>query len=135
MLLQVDIFAPITTIGQSFVGGTTVHPLVSLARFVVMISQGKMWRAIAKRLAQCNSFSVKSIRDPSNSRLGAFVVDIPSIKVLKRTGIHQNQRWMNNGPRVHQRPAQRILAGLDRVCLGNSRQGHFAVAGGKHTGG
>ena len=90
-----------------------VHPLFAFAG--VMMGERKMRAAIPKRFAHSDTFGVECVGNAADRGLRALLVDVPTLEVLHRAGIHHDQRWMDNRSGIHQRARQRIAAGLDRA--------------------
>ncbi len=119
---ELDLFPPVTGIDQFFMRCPAVHPFVALR--IVMIGEGKMRRRIAGRLANGDALQIQRIGHPADRRLGALVVDVPGVEMLKRPGVHQDERRVDDRPGVHQRPVKRVFERLDgRIGAGQDLEG------------
>src|SRR5215471_15550075 len=89
----------------------TIHP--NLAFPGIVMGKWEMGGTVAECLAHGDPFGVERVGDAANRRLRAFLVDVPSIKMLDRAGVHDNLWGVDDGPRVHQGAGERISARLD----------------------
>ena len=81
-----------------------------------MVAQGVMRRAPTHGLAHGDALQIQLVGDGAHTGLGAFVVDVPALKVLQGRGIHDDQGRVNDGAGIHQCPRQgvatRVHAGV-----------------------
>ena len=99
MVVQVDVLAPVARLDQFFVR-IAVHPAVVF----VMVAQGVMRRAPTHGGAHGDALQIQLVGDGAHTGLGAFVVDVPALKVLQGRGIHDDQGRVNDGAGIHQCP-------------------------------
>src|SRR5262249_46368946 len=99
------------------VRAATVHP--DFAFLGVMVRERKMRSAVAERFAHLDALRIERIGDASDRGLRAFLVDVPAFEMFDWTGVHDDQGWMDDRARIHQRPRQSVTAWLDRTwkCL------------------
>ncbi len=129
-----DVLAPIAGVGELVVGAAAVHPFLAVAR--VMVRQRKMRRTEPERLAHGDALAVERVGDAAHRRLGALLVNVPAREVLERRGIHDDERRVDDRPRIHQRARQRIAAGLDdaRECAADDGERVLAQPQRQHAG-
>ena len=82
------------------------------------MASGKCGRAIAETFTHRDAFGIERVGDPADRRLRAFLVDVPSLEMLDRAGIHHDQRRMDDRSGIHQRTRQRVAARLDHAGKG-----------------
>ena len=80
-----------------------------------MIGERKVGAAIAETFTHGDAFGIERVGDPTDRRLRAFLVDIPSLKMFDWAGVHDDQRWMDDGSGIHQCTRQRVAARLDHA--------------------
>src|SRR5258708_5254347 len=102
MVREHDALAPVAGIGQAIVRPAAIHPLLTFGR--VMMRQRKVRSAIAKTFAHCDAFSIERVGDAADRSLRAFLVNVPTLKMLDRAGIHDDQRRMDHRPGFPQPP-------------------------------
>src|SRR6202171_3165368 len=66
-------------------------------------------------LADAHALAVALTGVTADCGLRSFVVDVPLLEMLERSGIHDDERRMDDRPSIHQRTRQRVAAGLDRA--------------------
>ena len=86
-------------------GAAPVHPFIAFLG--VVVGQREMRRAIAQRLAQRHALGVQRIGHGADGRLGAFAVDVPALEMLQGTGVHQDERRVDDGAGIHERAPDR----------------------------
>ncbi|MNI43161.1 hypothetical protein D3C73_974830 [compost metagenome] len=134
MRVQVDGFAPVSAVGELAVRAASVHPFVAYAG--VVIGQRKVRRGVAQGFADGHAFGVQRVGHAADGRLRAFVMDVPLVEMLQGPGIHQDERRVNDGARVHQRAGQPVFNGFDAgIGLAQQRQRVVGQTAGKHAGG
>src|ERR1700682_5735921 len=65
-------------------------------------------------LADAHALAVALTGVTADCGLRSFVVDVPLLEMLERSGIHDDERRMNDRPSIHERSREHIAAGLDR---------------------
>ena len=135
MCPEIEILAPVSTVGQLLVRKVAIHPLVAIG--TVVVGKRKVRSRVAQGLTDGHALSVQSCRHAPDRGLSSLVVDVPMVEVFDRPGIHDDERRMDDRPGVHQRRRQRILDRLDRVRkgLGDTRDSMIAQASRKDAGG
>jgi hypothetical protein len=78
-----------------------------------VVGEREMRRAVAERLAHRDPLGVERVGDAPDGGLGALLVDVPAREMLDRTGIHDDQRGVDDRPGIHQGARERIAARLD----------------------
>src|SRR6202140_4002671 len=111
MLSEHNPLAPLAGIGKAIMRATPIHPLLALGG--VMMRQRKVRAAIAKGFAYRDALGIERVRDPADRSLRAFLVNVPTLEMLDRAGIHHDQRRMDDGSRIYHRRRQRVAARLD----------------------
>src|SRR5207244_12428042 len=104
---------PVAGIGETIVRAAAIHPDLTLGG--VMMRQRKMRRAIAQRLAHGNSLGIERVGDAADRGLRAFLVDVPALEMLDRSGVHDNQRRGDGRSGIPQSTGSCISAGLDNA--------------------
>src|SRR5260370_29471746 len=102
---------PMAGVVQAMVRAAAIHPLLALA--CVVMCQRKVRAAIAKSPAYRDAFGIERVGDPADRSLRAFLVNVPALEMLDRTGIHDDQRRMDDPPGIPQRRRQCLTARLD----------------------
>ena len=74
-----------------------------LALACVVMCQRKVRRAIAEPSRTRDPLGIECVGDAADRRLCAFLVNVPALEMLDRTGVHDDQRRMDDRPGVHQR--------------------------------
>ncbi|MNF80968.1 hypothetical protein D3C84_632220 [compost metagenome] len=134
MLLQVDVLAPVTAVGQLAMGTATVHPLITFGG-VVVVGERKVRRAVGQRFTHGHALGIKLVGHATNRRLGAFVVNVPGLEMLQRPRVHHDQRRVDDRACVHQRTAQGVFNRLDaRVGFTQHRKSMLGQVAGEYTG-
>src|ERR1700740_1078944 len=112
---------------------TAIHPDLTLLG--VMMRQWKMRRAVSKGLAHGDALRVERVGDAPDRSLRAFLVNVPALEMLDRAGIHDDQRRMDDRPRIHQRARQRVAARLDHAekCASDHIEGMIPSMQWKHA--
>lgn len=87
-----------------------------------------MWCAVSKRLAHGDTFCIKQVGRAPDRRLGAFVMDVPSVEMFQRTGVHDDERRMDDRSRIHQRSRDDVAAILDNTGEGTVDDGPCPVS-------
>lgn len=87
-----------------------------------------MRRTEAERLAHGDALAIERISDAAHGRLGALLVNVPVREVLQRRGIHDDERRVDDGTRIHQRARERIAARLDNARKGAADDGERTLA-------
>ena len=67
------------------------------------MGQREVRRTIAEGIAHGDALGIERVGDPADRGLCSFLVNIPTLEMLDRPGIHHDQRGMNDRARVHQR--------------------------------
>ena len=93
-----------------------------------------MGRAPTHGLAHGDALQIQLVGDGAHTGLGAFVVDVPALKVLQGRGIHDDQGRVNDGAGIHQSPRQGVATSMHAgVGAADHRQGSVGMDGGVHT--
>src|SRR6516165_9213474 len=100
VLREHDAFAPVARVGESIVRTAAIHPF--LARLGIMVGEWEVRRAVTERFSHGNAFGIEPVGDAADSGLRPFFMNIPTLKMLDRPGIHRDQWRMNDGSRIHQ---------------------------------
>src|SRR4029079_7933568 len=79
----------------------------------VMVRQRKVRGTIPKSLAHRDAFHIQRVGNPTERGLRYFLVNVPALEMLDGSGVHDNQRGMDDRTGIHQRTRQRIAARLD----------------------
>ena len=130
-----DALPPVAGIGQPVVRAAAVHPL--LAFLGIVIGERKMRGAVAERCAHGDALGIERVGDAARRGLGALLVDVPAVEMLQRAGVHSDERWMDDGPGIHQRAGERVAAILDHAgeSLRDDGQRVVLARERKHAGG